>query len=137
MLLKGYTFLYNALLSGAWGYVLFLVVNKLHASNGNTDGIYAACEMPLKYAQTAALMEVPRSATPRESQFRLTFCAFSSLARSSTPSSASCALRWAPQRCRLPPASFSSGACATAFLRYLKMRTTVQSTLIHSQILLL
>ncbi|PRW58764.1 N-methyltryptophan oxidase isoform A [Chlorella sorokiniana] len=58
---SAYLFLYNTTLSLAWGYVLFLTYQTSQAGGGLQD-VWQAVELPLKVAQTAAVMEVVHSA---------------------------------------------------------------------------
>ncbi|KAL6764037.1 tyrosine phosphatase-like protein [Haematococcus lacustris] len=53
---------YNAALSVAWGYVLYLTVTMSFLQHQSTQELYKAVEVPLKVAQTAAVMEVVHSA---------------------------------------------------------------------------
>ena len=53
-----YLVLYNTVLLAGWGYVLYLTAAELAATNGQWQGVYKLVELPLKYAQTAAVLEV-------------------------------------------------------------------------------
>lgn len=57
---KTYLLAYNAALIVAWVYVLFLAGQTLLTSGSRA--VYAAVELPLKYAQTAAILEVAHAA---------------------------------------------------------------------------
>ncbi|KAL4424925.1 hypothetical protein ABPG77_009654 [Micractinium sp. CCAP 211/92] len=58
---SAYLFLYNTVLCASWGYVLFLTYKTTQAG-GSLQEVWQAVEVPLKVAQTAAVMEVLHSA---------------------------------------------------------------------------
>ncbi len=55
-----YLFLYNALLTAGWAYLLFLVVDHYLNHRAPTE-LYAVIEAPLKLFQTLAIMEIVHS----------------------------------------------------------------------------
>lgn len=57
-----YLLAYNAALCAGWGYVLYLTWRVVLAEGGGTEEVWEAAQLPLKVAQTAALMEVVHAA---------------------------------------------------------------------------
>eukprot|EP00199_Chlamydomonas_sp_CCMP681_P005401 CAMPEP_0119108454 /NCGR_PEP_ID=MMETSP1180-20130426/14478_1 /TAXON_ID=3052 ORGANISM="Chlamydomonas cf sp, Strain CCMP681" /NCGR_SAMPLE_ID=MMETSP1180 /ASSEMBLY_ACC=CAM_ASM_000741 /LENGTH=234 /DNA_ID=CAMNT_0007094067 /DNA_START=48 /DNA_END=752 /DNA_ORIENTATION=+ len=57
-----YLLLYNTALTAAWGYVLYLTYANILENKGDTKGVYQAVELPLKIAQSAAILEVLHAA---------------------------------------------------------------------------
>lgn len=57
-----YLVAYNGTLAAAWGYVLYLTITTV-LEGGWTHDVYQKVDTPLKWAQTAAIMEVIHSGT--------------------------------------------------------------------------
>ena len=58
-----YLVLYNLFSTAAWGYTAFLAITHLFVENGAYADLFEAVELPLKIAQTTALLEIVHAMT--------------------------------------------------------------------------